>query len=139
MKKVLLIMLLAIMVMVIFIPVAFAATPMDKHPALLDEEDTSAEVVATVDEPPDVWGDYILGQAYILIPALYVIGIFIKKTPKIPDWVIPIVLLVLGIIGGGFLVGWTVTGIIQGVLVAGVTVYGNQAYKQIGNGVNGTG
>ena len=39
--------------------------------------------------------DYVIQDAYILVPVLYVIGIFLKRTPKVPDWLIP-----------GYLQGW---------------------------------
>lgn len=74
--------------------------------------------------------NYIVKDSYILIPVLYVIGVFIKKTPIIPDWIIPWILLVLGIVGGFFLGGMTFKGVLQGILVAGVTVFANQLYKQ---------
>lgn len=73
---------------------------------------------------------YIVNEAYILIPVLYVIGMFLKKIPNIKDWLIPWVLLGLGMIGGFFLSGMQLSGILQGVLVAGVTVFANQLYKQ---------
>jgi hypothetical protein len=81
-------------------------------------------------EADGFWG-YIVEKAYVLIPALYLLGLFMKKVPKIPDWVIPLALLGLGILGAVLLVGFTIDGVIQGVLVAGVTVFVNQAYKQI--------
>ena len=34
--------------------------------------------------------DYVIKEAYILVPVLYVIGVFLKRTPKIPDWLIPL-------------------------------------------------
>ena len=74
--------------------------------------------------------EYIVKEAYVLIPALYVIGYLLKKTPKIPDWSIPWVLVVLGIGGGLVLAGVSVAGAIQGLLVAGFTVLSNQLYKQ---------
>jgi ABC-type multidrug transport system permease subunit len=73
---------------------------------------------------------YLVEQAIILIPALYILGMIVKKIPNIPDWTIPIILLVPGVVGAGFLVGWTAQGIIQGILVTGAAVYGNQVYKQ---------
>lgn len=77
---------------------------------------------------------YIVDQALILIPVLLVIGQIIKAIPSIPNWLIPIILLVPGVVGAGFLGGWTVESIIQGVLVTGAAVYGNQIYKQIQKG-----
>ncbi|MGI5848844.1 MAG: phage holin family protein [Christensenellales bacterium] len=74
--------------------------------------------------------DYIISEAYILIPVLYVIGLFLKKTPHIADWLIPWILLGLGIVGGFFLADMKLSGILQGILVTGVTVFANQIYIQ---------
>jgi hypothetical protein len=111
-KKVLFMVLAVMVMMVIFMPVALAD----------DGEDVSTDISPVV---------------YALIPALYVVGVAMKKTPKLPDWLIPWLLLPLGILGGGFIIGWNVTGIIQGVLCTGMTVYGNQLFKQSANGLNG--
>lgn len=74
--------------------------------------------------------DYIIQEAYVLVPVLYVIGVFLKRTPKVPDWLIPWILMVLGMVGAFFLSGMKLNGILQGVLVTGVTVFANQLYKQ---------
>ncbi len=137
MKRVLFILLVAIMMMVVFVSVAFAAAPDQEYPAALDAEATGAEVVSAMDEPPDVWGDYIIGQAYGLIPVLYIIGLVIKKIPGIPDWIIPLALLAIGVIFAMASIGWTIQGAIQGILVAGAAVFGNQLYKQITSGITG--
>lgn len=72
----------------------------------------------------------IIEQALILVPALYVIGMFLKNTPVIKDWVIPYILLVFGMLGAIAIMGFSVTAIIQGLLVTGVTVFTNQLIKQ---------
>ena len=46
----------------------------------------------------DIWG-YLVKDSYILIPVLYIMGMVVKKTPCIPDWLIPWILLVLGMVG----------------------------------------
>lgn len=74
--------------------------------------------------------NFIVNQSYILIPVLYILGTFLKDTPKVPDWLIPWILLAFGVIGGFFLSGMKAEGALQGVLVTGVTVMGNQLYKQ---------
>jgi hypothetical protein len=74
--------------------------------------------------------NFIVKEAYILIPVLYVIGLLLKKTPKLPDWLIPWILLALGMAGGFFLGDMRFKGLLQGVLVTGVTVFSNQVYKQ---------
>lgn len=75
--------------------------------------------------------NYILENALILIPALIILGSIIKNTESINDKYIPLILLVLGVIGACFVLGFNIQGIIQGVLVTGAAVYCNQVYKQI--------
>ncbi len=74
---------------------------------------------------------YITENALILIPVLVVIGQIIKNIQEIPDKWIPVILLPLGILGAMALGSWTVTSAIQGVLVTGAAVYGNQLVKQL--------
>ena len=74
--------------------------------------------------------DYILDNALILIPAIYVIGAILKGTELIKDKYIPVILLPIGIVLAMLLVGFNVNGFIQGVLVTGVAVYANQLIKQ---------
>ena len=74
--------------------------------------------------------DYILDNALILIPAIYVIGAILKGTELIKDKYIPVILLPIGIALGMILVGFNVNGFIQGILVTGVAVYANQLVKQ---------
>lgn len=73
---------------------------------------------------------FVTEQALILIPVLYVVGTLLKSTPKIQDWLIPYILLVLGIGGSIALMGLNVGAVIQGVLVSGATVLSNQLVKQ---------
>lgn len=84
----------------------------------------------------------ISGQYLILIPFLYVIGIFIKTTPLAENKYIPICLGTLGIVFG-FLIAYfdstkdnsnfmvMFNGAIQGLFAAGIAVFGNQLIKQI--------
>lgn len=74
---------------------------------------------------------YITENALILIPVLLIIGQIIKNIQKIPDKWIPLILLPIGIVGAMALGSWTVDSAIQGVLVTGCAVYGNQIVKQI--------
>ena len=74
---------------------------------------------------------YITENAYILIPALWIIGRILKGINKIPDKWIPLILLPFGVIGAMALGGWTFESAIQGVLITGVSVYGNQIVKQL--------
>ena len=74
---------------------------------------------------------YITENAIILIPVLIIIGLILKKLEFIPDKYIPLILLPIGIVGAMALGGWTVESTIQGILVTGAAVYGNQIVKQL--------
>ena len=74
---------------------------------------------------------YITENAIILIPVLIIIGLILKKLEFIPDKFIPLILLPIGIVGAMALGEWTVESAIQGILVTGAAVYGNQIVKQL--------
>jgi hypothetical protein len=74
---------------------------------------------------------YITENALILIPVLNIIGVILKDTKKIPDKYIPIILLGFGILGAVAVMGLSPEGVVQGVLVTGTAVYGNQVVKQL--------
>lgn len=74
---------------------------------------------------------YITENALILIPVLIIIGQIIKDIEKIPNKYIPLILLPIGVIGAMALGDWTADSAVQGVLVTGAAVYGNQLYKQL--------
>ena len=75
---------------------------------------------------------YIMDNALILIPTLIVIGAIIKQVEAIPNKWIPLILLPLGIAGALALGGLSADSVIQGILVTGAAVYGNQLVKQLG-------
>lgn len=74
---------------------------------------------------------YITENALILIPVLNILGMIIKGFPKIPDKYIPIILLFFGITGAVAIMGLNVQSVIQGTLITGTAVYGNQIFKQL--------
>ena len=74
---------------------------------------------------------YITENALVLIPVLIIIGQIIKNIQFIPDKYIPLILLPFGVVGAMALGEWNVTSAVQGVLVTGAAVYGNQIYKQL--------
>ena len=74
---------------------------------------------------------YITENALVLIPVLYIIGQVIKGIEKVADKYIPLILLPVGILGSIALSGVSADSVIQGILVVGVTVYGNQLVKQV--------
>ena len=73
---------------------------------------------------------FLAENMYIVAAALYVLGVFIKAIPKIPNWVIPFVLTAAGVAFGLLLIGGA-DGVLQGILAAGLAVLVNQGYKQI--------
>lgn len=74
------------------------------------------------------WSNYIIDQAMILIPALYIVGMFLKQS-AIDNKYIPLIILVLGIVGAVLMLGFSVQSVIQGIFVAGTTVFTNQLIK----------
>lgn len=81
-------------------------------------------------------------ELFILVVFLWCVGLFLKKTSRFTaEWMIPFLLLGISIvstvvymaivIGAGFTKVVMVTGIIQGVLIASVTVFGNELLKQL--------
>lgn len=74
---------------------------------------------------------YLVENALILIPALYVLGMILKGLQTIPDKYIPVILLFIGILLACLLLGFNIQAIIQGILVVGVTVYANQLLTQL--------
>lgn len=74
---------------------------------------------------------YIINRALILIPVLNILGMILKTLEKIPDKFIPLILLAAGILGSIALMGVSADSVIQGVLVTGAAVYGNQVVKQL--------
>ncbi|MEZ4357087.1 MAG: phage holin family protein [Eubacteriales bacterium] len=77
--------------------------------------------------------DLIVNKGIAVAAGLYIIGVFLKKAVFIPDWLIPFILLALGILASCFTIegGFTVPNILQGIFATGLAVLGNQAYKQI--------
>ena len=73
---------------------------------------------------------YILDKMLILIPILNILGMIIKEIDKIPDRYIPLRLLVFGVLGAIALGGVSADSVVQGILITGAAVYGNQIVKQ---------
>ena len=75
---------------------------------------------------------FITENMYIVAAVLYVLGVFLKSIPTIPDWTIPFILTAIGIAFGVALIGIP-QGILEGVLCAGAAVLVNQMVKQAQN------
>lgn len=76
--------------------------------------------------------DYVVQNRLILIPVLYILGVFIRKAEFIKNKYIPLILLSVAIIFSIIMGKDTIiNNIIQGILVAGATVLGHQVMKQL--------
>lgn len=84
--------------------------------------------------------DYIKAELMVLIPVLYIIGEFIKKTDRIDNRFIPMILGICGITLSllyvfateGVTALGSFTAITQGILVAGASVYAYELKDHIG-------
>jgi len=74
---------------------------------------------------------YLFEQSLILIPVLNIIGLIIKQLKDIDDRYIPIILLGFGLLSSFLINGLNAQSAVQGVLVTGTAVYGNQVIKQL--------
>ena len=74
--------------------------------------------------------NYIVDNALILIPVLYIIGTFLKGLDIINDKYIPLILMAFSIAFSIAILGLNVDSIIQGILITGATVLSNQLIKQ---------
>lgn len=74
--------------------------------------------------------DYLFEQGLAIIPLLNVTGKIIKEAKFINDRYIPVILLAIGIACAFGLMGISVDSVIQGVLLTGTAVFGNQLIRQ---------
>ena len=75
--------------------------------------------------------DYVVQEGLVMIPVLFIIGEIIKGTELLANKWIPLVVLVVSISFTPLVLGaYTADNIVQAVLVAGVTVFGNELIKQ---------
>jgi len=77
--------------------------------------------------------EFIKPELLILIPVLWIIGKAIKCSDA-PNGNIPVILGFIGItLAGLWVMGYhaVFTAIVQGVLVAGIAVYGHHLYKRL--------
>ena len=77
--------------------------------------------------------NFIIEEGLIMIPVLYIIGEIIKFTGVLNNKWIPLTLLIFSLLFTPLLLGgFTPDNIVQGILVTGVTVLGDQLIKQAG-------
>lgn len=73
---------------------------------------------------------FLIEEALILIPVLYIIGMFFKSLESIKDKYIPLIIWFFGVVLSMLILGFNVDGFIQGTLVAGASVFASQIYIQ---------
>ena len=79
--------------------------------------------------------NYVVQEGLVMIPVLFIIGEIIKGTELLANKWIPLVVLVISIGFTPLLLGaYAADNIVQAVLVAGVTVFGNELIKQTSKG-----
>ena len=84
-------------------------------------------------------GQFIVENKQIIVPVVYVLGMFLKKTPKVLDWIIPWILLAVCIalsIGIDLYTPEPINfavAIMHGIICAGEAVLVNQLIKQTKN------
>lgn len=66
----------------------------------------------------------------IVVAACWVLGFVLKQTPRVPDWSIVYIVVLIAMALSVGLIGWSVEAVIQGVLAGAFAVFGHQAVKQ---------
>lgn len=75
--------------------------------------------------------NYVVQEGLVMIPVLFIIGEIVKDTELLSNKWIPLVVLVISVAFTPLVLGtYTAENIVQAVLVAGVTVFGNELIKQ---------
>ena len=79
--------------------------------------------------------NYVVQEGLVMIPVLYIIGEIVKGTELLSNKWIPLVILIVSVGFTPLVLGaYTADNIVQAVLVAGVTVFGNELIKQSNKG-----
>jgi FtsH-binding integral membrane protein len=79
--------------------------------------------------------NFIKEELLYLIAVLWILGAFLKRSPKVADWLIVWILLAVSILFCFALLGLTAQAAAQAVLITGAAVLGNQLVKQTTNKV----
>ncbi|MGG4096219.1 phage holin family protein [Paenibacillus lautus] len=79
--------------------------------------------------------DLIDPRLLIVVAACWVIGFVLKKTPKVRDWSIVYIVMIVAVWLTIGLLGWSVEALIQGILAGAFAVFGHQAVKQTAEAV----
>lgn len=79
--------------------------------------------------------NYVVQEGLVMIPVLFIIGEIIKGTELLGNKWIPLVLLVVSLGFTPLVLGtYDANNVVQAILVAGATVFGNELIKQSSKG-----
>ena len=79
--------------------------------------------------------NYVVQEGLVMVPVLFIIGEIVKGTELLSNKWIPLALLVVSVGFTPLLLGaYNADNVVQAVLVAGVTVFGNELIKQSSRG-----
>ena len=79
--------------------------------------------------------NYVVQEGLVMVPVLFIIGEIVKGTELLSNKWIPLALLIVSVGFTPLLLGaYTADNIVQAVLVAGATVFGNELIKQSSRG-----
>ncbi|MEK3867702.1 MULTISPECIES: phage holin family protein [Paenibacillus] len=74
--------------------------------------------------------EFINPELMVVVVVCWIIGYWLKQTPKVPDWSIVYIVTLVAIVFAVLMLGFVITSFIQGILCGAVAVYGNQLIKQ---------
>lgn len=79
---------------------------------------------------------YIRQDAFILVPVLIFIGMFLKQTPYIPPWTHAWIQLLFAVIACLLYYGIEIQSVVQGILVTGTAVISRDLIQNTKSGLN---
>jgi Phage holin family Hol44, in holin superfamily V len=79
---------------------------------------------------------YIRPDAFILVPVLFFLGLFLKQTPYIPTWSHAWIQLSFGVIACILYYGFAIQSVVQGILVTGTAVISRDLIENTISGVS---
>ena len=80
--------------------------------------------------------EYIRPDALILIPVLYIIGMFLRQTPRIPFWSHSWIKVIFAVIACLLHYGYQIESVIQGILATGAAVLSRDLLSITVNGID---
>lgn len=79
---------------------------------------------------------FIRPDAIILIPTLYLLGIFLRQTPHVPLWLHAWIKMFFAVIACILYYGFEIASVVQGILCAGVAVLLRDLIENTTNRIN---